>query len=925
MYVYGESYLVTLCGELDLLLGSHLKNGESAPALLKDMHRQWAMLGSRGYKVSCVHYDSARNLAACTVFIEKSAAIVNPHGPGQHVPQIERRIQVVKQRARCIVHSLPYTLPLRLAPSHVEHAIGATNVLATSKFPGYTSPLETFLERKLDFKIDFRGSFGDYVQVHEPNITFRNDMTARTNGAILLNPLHNNTGSYRVFMLGTGTIVTRDRWTPLPTPQEVIDHLSKLAAHDKMKVNLDPIWKLGNVVIGDLAAESPLGSDPAPGAPIPLVLPTDFDGNPVHMVVPAIEGGKVVSSGDIRGDIGGVNSLPVLLSSDDIHTTVPRMFNGVDDTEPINASPHSQRSSRSNTNLGESHSVNRGVAVPKRGNREIRNLASAATNGFNLATISEKKAFEKYQEIAATASTDELKQIVDDFGAFEPVVISEQSREAIKGAIPSQMVYNEKFKAHGPFDKLKARFVGGGHRQDRTKYEKSDITSHCVSVIHLFSFFAIAAYEHRKVFTLDVKGAYLNAAMKVEVLMWINPRLTSLIVKLHPEWKRFVSKEGKMLVRLLKALYGCIEAGNLWFHMLQDVILALEVEYEGITTRFVENPSGECVYNVYRNDIQCSLCVYVDDMTGSSECDILFELVITHLESHFPGTTTHRGTIHNFLGMVFEIGNGEAIVSMPKMIEDLLSEHAPKKVSRTPAAVDLFKVDPTSPLLSPTESKALHSAIMKTKYVVERARPDFAVAISFLTTRVRALTEQDANKFNHAMQYLLGTKELALRLRIDPSVGPLVVCWVDIAHAVHEDLKDQVGHIITLGGGAVQAKSKKSKIVTRSSTEGEIHGVSEVLSPVLGLRYFMLGQGYDMPAAIIKEDNLPTIHMIERGRPGNDATRHISIRVFQAHHFHKAGELNMEWTDTIDQKADSLSKPTQGSLFESHRDRGILA
>jgi len=402
--------------------------------------------------------------------------------------------------------------------------------------------------------------------------------------------------------------------------------------------------------------------------------------------------------------------------------------------------------------------------------------------------------------------------------------------------------------------------------------------------------------------------------------------LSALIIAFRPEWKKYLSRDGKLLVQLLKALYGCIEAGNLWFLMLQDVILALRIEYNGVTTSFIENPSGECVYNVYRNGIQCTLCVFVDDIAVDSECSVLLGIVQSHLESHFPGTTTHVGYIHNYLGMTFELLADAVSVKMPKITEDLIAEYPVEKTFKTPSASDLFKIDADSPLLEESERKALHSAVMKVKWMAERARPDLALVTSFLATRTRIFTQQDVVKFRHMMGYLKLTRHLGLLLRINPSTGPQVITMVDIAHAVHADYKDQVGHIISLGTGAVQAKSKKSRVVTRSSTEGEIHGISEVISPTIGLRNFMLGQGYSaIGPAIIREDNQPSIHMIDRGRPGNDAARHICIRVFQAHHFQKDGQIILKWIATAEQAADSLTKPTQGATFESHRDNGILS
>ena len=45
-----------------------------------------------------------------TQALNQRGIVVNPSGPGSHVPVIERKIQEVKQRARGIINTLPYKL-----------------------------------------------------------------------------------------------------------------------------------------------------------------------------------------------------------------------------------------------------------------------------------------------------------------------------------------------------------------------------------------------------------------------------------------------------------------------------------------------------------------------------------------------------------------------------------------------------------------------------------------------------------------------------------------------------------------------------------------------------------------------------------------------------------------------------------------------
>ncbi len=73
---------------------------------------------------------------------------------------------------------------------------------------------------------------------------------------------------------------------------------------------------------------------------------------------------------------------------------------------------------------------------------------------------------------AKDATKQELRQLVEK-GCFRPVDKSEinslhESRQRI---LPSKLFLKDKHKPDGTVDKLKARLVAGGHKQDHEEYE----------------------------------------------------------------------------------------------------------------------------------------------------------------------------------------------------------------------------------------------------------------------------------------------------------------------------------------------------------------------------------------------------------------------------------------------------------------------
>ena len=82
---------------------------------------------------------------------------------------------------------------------------------------------------KLDYIKHFCFPFGPYVQVHdEPSPT--NSPTARTVGAITLVPTSNLQGGYKFLNLRTGKKITRQNWTHLSMPSELIEMINKIGS-----------------------------------------------------------------------------------------------------------------------------------------------------------------------------------------------------------------------------------------------------------------------------------------------------------------------------------------------------------------------------------------------------------------------------------------------------------------------------------------------------------------------------------------------------------------------------------------------------------------------------------------------------------------------------------------------------------------------
>ena len=77
--------------------------------------------------------------------------------------------------------------------------------------------------------------------------------------------------------------------------------------------------------------------------------------------------------------------------------------------------------------------------------------------------------------------------------------------------------------------------------------------------------------------TFDIPGAYLHAEMPEDkaVILKIRRKFVSIMCDINPEYKKFVSIEGKssvLYLSVLRALYGCIESALQWYILFKSTL-----------------------------------------------------------------------------------------------------------------------------------------------------------------------------------------------------------------------------------------------------------------------------------------------------------------------------------------------------------------
>ena len=157
-----------------------------------------------------------------------------------------------------------------------------------------------------------------------------------------------------------------------------------------------------------------------------------------------------------------------------------------------------------------------------------------------------------------------------------------------------------------------------------------------------------------------------------------------------------INKRGKKIkclyVKVLRALYGCLESAFLWYELYSNTLKELG---------FVINPYDRCVANKMINGRQCTIVFYVDNNKVSHVDKEVVTDVINEISKHFGELTVSRGTKHDFLGMDIEIKDCKVFISMKDQITEAIKWGAMQSGRKpaTPATNDLFlKTDDTEQL-----------------------------------------------------------------------------------------------------------------------------------------------------------------------------------------------------------------------------------
>ena len=888
---------------------------------------------SKMVKISVLRCDGEAGIWALESWIREKAVMMDRAAPGAHCEIAERKIEQGKEGTRRACAALPYLLCKSLLIACVLYAFRCINLQRTKgQIERNEPPPQVQLDRKnLDAQLHFPHPFGTYVEatVRETD----NTNHERSESAIYCGSTYQSTENNSIYIIRTRRMAERGNVTALPISQGMIDILNRQAARDfGESVSKNPDFatrEYAEVRANELGEDTEIGVLNARE-----VMPEDNVRVTRSMTESngGIEGFQISQEARRIRVAHGSNDMS---ENVEIYNTPPRT-----ETHEFDSAEMWQRHGRaisprywgsewqdlqteSIANGGEQSqpepstpSSNRMERIPD----EVFKTPEIRVTEQRALVMSQKQAIKKLgSNVALPAINKELRQMVDK-KVWRPVHWNSLTEQQRKKMIPSIMFLKEKYLPTGEFDKLKARFVAGGHKQDRMEYD--DVSSPTARLSSVFAVIAIAAHEKRVVETGDIPGAYLNADMTTEVIMELDQVTSAEMCKIDKKYIEYKNEKGRIAVQLLKALYGCIDSAKLWNEDISRIL---------VQNGFVPNPHDNCVFNkgFPKEKNQITVVVYVDDLlvtcTDLKRIQELWKIIrAAYARPPLPDICVKTGPILHYLGMTMDFTeSGEVAVTQVGYTKDMLKDSQVDcdKKATSPAADSLFDVreDSEAGEATAAQQEWFHSHVAKCLYLAKRTRPEILTTTAFLATRVTKCNKDDIKKLARMLYYLSGSVDRGIIFKLGER-GVQIRQFIDASYGVHVDMKSCSGGVTVLGdAGPNMTNSCKQSIVTKSSTEAELVAASDLMNQPFHMKELLTAQGYEVGPIILYQDNLNCMHIMAKGKAGSQRTRHIAIRYYWIKQHMDDKTVIVEKVPTEQMPANILTKPLQGSQFRYER------
>jgi hypothetical protein len=907
-------------------LGSSKSKSEFADAV-KNVSGFYTRCGHSPIKL--IYSDNERSVVAFEAEFNMQGGQIIFKAPGQHDGLAERYIRVFKDILRTLLFQLDYTWPVDYFEDLVHEVVQLMDLRDSPKTNGV--PVGEVVKGVRPDYAFMDVPFGAYGLATNTRNELKKDDQPRAVYGLILRRSYGPEMRYKVLPLDKSMPNAQPffckKFQELPIPPDVIDHLNAMSDgnltpdtyFDSTLRGVDvetDINQLSDEQIRRMATENP----DAFAQLEPVFVPIAVRPSQYTSVSPAPPSHQVEIPHSFEAGPPAPDSAaqtPMIPQSEPVPAspspTPRRVFKRVDpalrDAPAVKArdDPGLGRGMRSQRKSSKSPAEEIAEALFISGVEydtyvQIFESAFIAKVGANM---SYKKASEKHGSAAYDAGEKEMATMLSK-EIFTPVFWNSLTEDLKKKTIRSFTFYKEKFHKDGSLDRIKARMVANGSTVDKSNL--GDISSPTPGLEALFLLHALAAQFGWGISVMDIPFAFLHSRLpeRQRIPMIISKEETAIIIKLKPEWKKYVRKDGTLVVMLIGSIYGMPESPMLFNDDLSAAMLSIG---------YVQTESDKCVFVKSVNDNISIVLIHVDDL-AHFYTDQKFQTDLFNMISRvFTEPTLKDGDegIHLGIEYAYDRQDRSVRLTMIKYVDKILADFDIQRGAPTPTTAEFLSVDESSPKY---DQRKYASALMSIFYLAQRTRRDLLFPLIWLATRVQDARQQDADKLERVFRFLFATRKRGLVLR---TRGTRLVISIDASYAIHGNSRSHTGIYVTLGGldtdaqypgGCIWARSSVQRLVATSSFEAELNALHTARDLIEFLRSLMSEFGFDqVEPSLVLEDNMALIQSVAQGERFRGRSTHINVRVHAFAQMIEAGVVELTYCPTEIQLADPLTKP----------------
>ncbi|CAM8948608.1 unnamed protein product [Rhodiola kirilowii] len=458
-----------------------------------------------------------------------------------------------------------------------------------------------------------------------------------------------------------------------------------------------------------------------------------------------------------------------------------------------------------------------------------------------------------------------------------------------KKAVGCRWVFTIKKNVDGSLNRYKARLVAKGFTQTYgVDYDETFAPVAKMNTIRVL--LSLATNLNWPLRQFDVKNAFLHGELNEEVYM-----------NLPPGYK--ASTPGDFVCRLNKSLYGLKQSPRAWFGKFSKFMRKIDYKQSNSDhTLFLKHQHGK---------VTC-LIIYVDDMVITGDDTDEIERLQKQLASEFE--MKDLGELKYFLGIEVARGREGIYLCQRKYVLDLLTETGllDCKPVDTPIEQNHYLAESFDQI--PIDRISYQRLVGKLIYLTH-TRPDIAYAVSVVSQFMHNPSEIHMNAVLRILKYLKSAPGRGVLFSKHNNITE--VCgFTDADWAGNiTDRRSTSGYFTFVGGNLVTWKSKKQKVVARSSAEAEYRGMAQGVCELLWLKSLLHDLGIELTSPMkLYCDNKAAID-ISQNPVQHDRTKHVEVD----RHFIKekldANIITFPFVPSEEQLADILTKGVSVKAF----------